>query len=99
MKKIAIFTALAILCVTASAFAADTITMVLTDKTTTGKSVYASTTTTATAGTGLLGKTSSGVGIAMFTSATGYAMDTQHMSGTKAYGTSYDSTSIFLKMQ
>ena len=42
-----------------------------------------------------IGKMSTGVSIAWFTSAGGYAIATQHKSGTKAYGTSYDSTSIF----
>jgi hypothetical protein len=94
MKKIAIFTAL-VLCVAANVFAAADIEMASTlTAATTGKSVWASK-TTAVAGTGLIGKSSSGVGVGMLTSSTGYALITQHVSGTKAYGSSYDSTSIY----
>lgn len=96
MKKIAIFTALT-LCVTATAFAADNITMgsPLTSANT-GKSVWAAK-SGAASGSGLLGKSSSGVGVGMLTSATGYAILTQHVNGLKAYGSSYDSTSIYSK--
>jgi hypothetical protein len=94
MKKIAILTALA-LCVTTTAFAAATIDMASTlTAATTGKSVWAAK-VTAASGTGLIGKSSSGVGVGMRTSAAGYAVITQHVSGTKAFGTSYDSTSIY----
>jgi hypothetical protein len=94
MKKIAILAAMA-LCMASTAFAADNITMgsPLTS-TNTGKSIWASK-TTAAAGTGLIGKTSSGVGVGMLTSATGYSVITQHVNGTKIYGTSYDSTSLY----
>jgi len=36
----------------------------------------------------LIGKTSTGVGLGWSTGATGYAMETQHKSGNRAYGTS-----------
>ena len=45
--------------------------------------------------TSRIGKTSTGVGLGMLTSTTGYSMVTQHKSGTKAFGSSYDSTAIF----
>lgn len=94
MKKIAILTALA-LCVSTTAFAATNITMASTlTASTTGKSVWAAK-SGAASGTGLVGKSSSGVGVGMLTSATGYAVVTQHVNGTKAFGTSYDSTSIY----
>jgi len=45
----------------------------------------------------LIGKTSTGVGIGLLCVAegTGYSLVTQHLNGTKAFGSSYDSTSIF----
>jgi len=51
--------------------------------------------TTASADTALIAKLSTGVALGMKTEELGYALVTQHQSGTKAYGTSYDSTSIF----
>lgn len=42
-----------------------------------------------------IGKTSTGVSIAWQTSETAYALMTQHKNGTKAYGSSYDSTAIY----
>lgn len=50
---------------------------------------------TASASTAQIGKCSTGVSIAWKTSAAGYALMTQHKSGTKAYGSSYDSTAIY----
>jgi len=50
---------------------------------------------TATADTALIGKCSTGVDMAWNTGENGYALMTQHKSGTKAYGTSYDSTAIY----
>jgi hypothetical protein len=51
--------------------------------------------TTATNATALIGKASTGVSVAWSTDTDGYALMTQHKSGTKAYGSSYDSTAIF----
>jgi len=51
--------------------------------------------TTATATTALIGKTSTGVGLACSTTRLGYSIMTQHLQGSKAFGTSFDSTSIF----
>jgi len=97
MKKLLIITAL-IMFVSSSAFAASgaTQSVTLTDKTTTGKSLYGDP-TSATASAALIGKTSTGVGLGVRTSTTGYALVTQHLNGTKVYGTSYDSTSMFAK--
>lgn len=50
---------------------------------------------TATADTALIGKGSTGVSVGWNTSVNGYAIMTQHKSGTKAYGSSYDSTSLY----
>ncbi len=40
---------------------------------------------------------STGVGTGMITSALGYSLVTQHLNGSKAYGSSYDSTSMFVE--
>lgn len=97
MKKI-IFLAVCLIFASSSAFAAATITMALTSKTTTGKSVYGDVTgTTATTSSPLIGKTSTGVGVSMAANSLGYALTTQHMSGTKVFGSNYDSTSIAAK--
>lgn len=94
IKKISIMTALAML-VSTAAFAAN-ITMATTlTAAVTGKTVYGAKTGTATAASPLIGKTSSGCGVGIFTNSTGYSIVTQHVNGTKAFGTSYDSTSIF----
>jgi hypothetical protein len=50
----------------------------------------------ATAGNDVsIGRTSTNVGVAWQTNVNGYALMTQHKSGTKAYGSSYDSTAIY----
>lgn len=91
MKKIMIVTTLLIF-VASSAMAAVSVTMAspLT-KDATGK--------TLTAGTSIIGKTSTGVGVGVLcvSTGTGYSLVTQHVNGTKAFGSSYDSTSIFSK--
>ena len=51
---------------------------------------------TATNSTALIGKASTGVGVGWNTKTTGYALITQHKSGTKAFGSSYDSTAMFM---
>lgn len=93
MKKIIVMTA-CMLFMSSMAFAATSITMDLTDNSTTGKTVYADD-TTASASTEVIGKTSTGVGVGLLTNSNGYSMVTQHIKGSKAFGTSYDSTSIF----
>lgn len=52
---------------------------------------------TATAGSAVIAKTSTGVGLGIRVSTTGsgYAHVTQHKQGSKAFGTSYDSTAIY----
>jgi hypothetical protein len=95
MKKILILTAAVVFSAT-SCFAiasGDTGTMTLADGTT-GLDVRADA-ATATATTALIGKTSTGVGVGWNTDVNGYALVTQHKSGTKAYGSSYDSTALF----
>jgi hypothetical protein len=47
------------------------------------------------AGTILIGKNSTGVGTGWDTSGLGYMICTQHISGSKAFGTSYDSSAIY----
>ena len=93
MKKI-VFSIACMLFVSNMAFAADNISMDLTSKDTTGGTVYADG-TTASATTALIGKNSTGVGTGMLTNALGYSVVTQHLNGSKAYASAYDSTSIF----
>jgi hypothetical protein len=98
MKKIIIM-ASCMLFISSMAFAADNIQMNLTDNSTTGKTIYGASTSGGAAGGGLLiGKNSTGVGTGMLTNANGYAMVTQHIKGSKIFGTSYDSTSLFAKL-
>jgi len=54
---------------------------------------------TASATTSLIGKTSTGVGLGMLTDVAGYSVVTQHKNGTKAYGSSYDSTAIYTTVE
>jgi len=89
MKKIIILTAISLFA--ASSAFADTINL-----TSTGLSLWgAKTGVTAVSGTNLIGKTSTGVGIGYVTASTGYAVVTQHKNGTKAFGSSFDSTAIY----
>lgn len=93
IKKISIVTS-AIMLMSSAAFAAN-ITMATTlTSAVTGKSVYGVKTGTATATSPLIGKTSTGSGVGIITGSQGYAIVTQHMNGTKAFGTTYDSTAI-----
>ncbi|MDD2336530.1 MAG: hypothetical protein PHD01_08120 [Geobacteraceae bacterium] len=64
-----------------------------------GKTLYGSLTTATKgdAGTMAIGKLSNKVGLAINCDKDGYALITQHSGGIKAYGTSHDSTSIFVK--
>lgn len=92
MKKLIILAALSLFAAT-TAFADTTLTLSTTD---TGKSLWgAKTGGTAVSGTNLIGKTSTGVGVGLFAAATGYAAVTQHKNGTKAFGSSFDSTAIY----
>ena len=93
MKKVMIISAILML-VSSSAFAATTITMNLSSKANTGLTLYGDSATASTS-TALIGKTSTGVGLSLATGTVGYALSTQHMNGSKAFASSYDSTSIF----
>jgi hypothetical protein len=94
MKKILVLTAIFAFAAT-TGFAGGTSGATGTiDFSNTGKELRADP-TTATADTALIGKCSTGVDIAWNTSINGYALMTQHQSGTKAYGSSYDSTAIY----
>jgi hypothetical protein len=97
MKNIFIFTALLML-VTSTSFAAGTVSgafATFTDANT-GKALHAAGTAAGVSTTSaLIGKNSTGVSVAWQTATGGYALATQHRSGTKAYGTSFDSTAIF----
>ena len=96
MKKIAIFTALSLFVAT-SAFAAASLTLALDS---TGKTLYGVKSGTASSTSPSIGKTSTGVGLGMKVDATagaGYALETQHKNGTKAYGSAFDSTSVYSK--
>ena len=104
MRKVIIFNILALFAASA-AFAANNSGSNGIDFTTplTGKSLYgcqAGATITVTnnvpgSGTELIGKNSTGVGTGWNTSAIGYAINTQHISGSKAFGTSYDSSAMY----
>ncbi|GFO66744.1 hypothetical protein GMLC_03230 [Geomonas limicola] len=101
MKKIAAFVALALM-ISGQVLAADNIDMTsaLTDSASlNGKSVYGDKTDATATNTAavLIGKTSTGVSVAAKTGAGGYAVVTQHKSGTRAFATAYDSTSVFYK--
>ena len=96
MKKILILTAFA-LSVTSASYAGVTISL-QTTMADPGKAIFAmkATGTTATNASPLIGKCSSGVGIGMKTDPSGYALITQHKSGTKAFGSAFDSTSLYV---
>lgn len=69
--------------------------LVITD---TGLELHASDTATGSSATSpLIGKCSTGVGIGWNTATTGYALATQHKNGSKVFGTSFDSTSLYAK--
>ena len=92
-KKIIVLIDFALFAASA-AYASDTLTL---DLTKTGQTIYGSkTSATAVATDPLIGKTSSGVGIGMVSSATGYGLIIQHKSGTKAFGSAFDSTSLYV---
>jgi len=91
IKKISILTAMALL-LSSAAFAAATNDCALAAATT-GLTLYGSK-TTATATSALIGKNSTGVCVGLTTGSAGYAMLTQHINGTKAFGTTYDSTAM-----
>ena len=94
MKKILVLTAILVLAASSSFAGGASGATGDIDFATTGKELTADP-TTATADTALIGKCSTGVDVAWNTSLTGYALMTQHQQGTKAYGSSYDSTALY----
>lgn len=92
MKKIIILIALSLFSAS-SAFAAASAAVVYSNA---GKTLRGAASSVA-ATSPSIGKLSTKVGCAWNTVTTGYAIITQHESGTKAYGTSYDSTAIYVK--
>jgi hypothetical protein len=94
MKKILVLTAVLVFAATNCFAVGSGATGAMTLTTDTGLTMYADA-TAATVNTAKIGKLSTGVGVGWITSDIGYALVTQHKSGTKAYGTSYDSTSMF----
>jgi hypothetical protein len=92
MRKIIIVIALSLFGAS-SAFAATNAAVVFTDA---GKTLHG-----AASGVGAtspsIGKCSTNVGVGWRTGTTGYAIVTQHQNGTKAYGTSFDSTAVYVK--
>ncbi|HJV65233.1 MAG TPA: hypothetical protein VJ550_05845 [Geomonas sp.] len=98
MKKLLAFLAFSLLA--SQAFAGNTVSMVADLTSTsavTGATLYGDTATTATTSSVLIGKTSTGVALAGNTASNGYALATQHKSGNRAFGTAYDSTSVYYK--
>jgi len=98
MKKIVILTAFVML-YASSAFAGASATATALALTITGSNLYGAkgASTAATTSSPLIGKTSTGVGVGWKTDPAGYALATQHKNGTKAFGSSFDSTSIYSK--
>ena len=94
MRKILICAGLLVM-YASSAFADASETMVFTS---TGLTLFgAKPGETASNASPLIAKTSTGVGLGILveTDGTGYAHVTQHKQGSKAYGTSFDSTAIY----
>jgi hypothetical protein len=92
MKKIIALVALSLM-VAGQAFAADNVGLNLD---TNGKSLYGEKIgATAAATSPLIGKTSTGVALGAKTGPQGYAMVTQHKSGSRSFGTAFNSTSVF----
>ena len=100
MKKLVVIVAFSLL-VASQASAANSVTMSLASTGVQGGTLWGSKTTAGatgqipSVGTFLIGKTSTGVGLAMLTGAVGYSIITQHKSGNRGFGASYDSTAIY----
>jgi hypothetical protein len=96
MKKILVLTAILAFAASNSFAGGASGTTGTIDFATTGQEVHADLTGgTASADTTLIGKCSSGVDVAWFVSDLGYSLMTQNKQGTRAYGTSYDSTQMY----
>lgn len=94
MKKILVLTTTLVLAATSCFALASGATGTMTLTTDVGLTLHGDR-TTATATTASIGKLSTGVGVAWRTSTAGYTLITQHKSGTKGFGSSYDSTAIY----
>jgi len=90
MKKILI--SLTIILAFAGVASANSVTPAATDA---GKRMFGSKGSSAAATDTLIGKLSTGVYAGVNTGALGYAIFTMHKSGTKTYGTTFDSTNIY----
>lgn len=97
IKKLSIIIAMSLF-VSSTVFAAGSIDMgtELLKSADTGKTLYGAK-ADASKTSPLIGKTSTGIGLGVFTTAQGYAVTTVHMNGTKQFGTAYDSSSLFSK--
>jgi uncharacterized protein YcnI len=98
MKKILIAN-IAALFFASSAFAAATHAITANSYADAGKTVYGAkaSASAGAAGTKAIGKLSTGVDFALKTSTSGYALITAHKNGNKSYGSSHDSTAIYMK--
>lgn len=98
MKRVIFAVAISML-ISAGAYAAGTSITMTTDLTSassqSGLTVYGDKTDATAATASVIGKTSTGVSVGLLTATNGYAVVTQHKSGTKAFGSSADSTSIY----
>ena len=94
MKKIIAIVAVSLFLAPA-AFAAGTTGTITLSLTSTGLSLYGAKGTSADNTSPLIGKTSTGVGVGVDTASAGYSIITQHKNGSKVYGSSFDSTSIY----
>jgi hypothetical protein len=92
MKKIIILSALALF-VASTAFAAGNAAVVFGDAGKTLRGARASVGATSPS----ISKMSTNVGVGWRTALQGYAINTQHLNGVKAYGTSFDSTAIYVR--
>ncbi len=92
MKK-SLIISVVFLFIASSSFAAGSLTIgTFADE---GKTLHGADAATADENDALIGKLSSGVALSMTTNENGYALATQHKNGSKAYASSYDSTSIY----
>jgi hypothetical protein len=91
MKKIILLIALVMLYATSASAVTSAASAALTWG---GSNVYGNT-VAGTQSQVIVGKTSTNVGLGWSTSTGGYALETQHASGTKAFGTAADATSIY----
>jgi len=96
MKTVLILSSF-ILLAASSAFAAASI--VPTDFSKTGLTIYGDKSDATTASAPLIGKTSTGVTAFMYTGISAYSVVTQHKNGIKAFGSSDQSTSIFSRTE